>query len=283
MARHKPSRAPARREGHRRAATWPRTVFPRARRGAGDDGGDLHLTRVPRSTRAESIASVELGHVSNARAEAAPACPSFHSPSDRPSLPRPTHLQTTIMACQYKGGVVLGADSRTSTGTYVANRASDKITQVTDNVWMCRSARCVSVDVDRATRRRRIPARTRAERVARELGRGARARAHARRATATRAPRFFFRSSGARRRRFRRSNNPKARAEDLRSPSLPFKTRAAKTGGGHAERVRVREELGGGAQHAASRRRGPGDGGREARREPRCGWRTGTRTASARG
>ena len=43
------------------------------------------------------------------------------------------------MACQYDGGVVLGADSRTSTGTYVANRASDKITQVTDNVWMCRS------------------------------------------------------------------------------------------------------------------------------------------------
>jgi 20S proteasome subunit beta 1 len=43
------------------------------------------------------------------------------------------------MACQYDGGVVLGADSRTSTGTYVANRASDKITMVTDNVWMCRS------------------------------------------------------------------------------------------------------------------------------------------------
>lgn len=47
--------------------------------------------------------------------------------------------QTTIMACVYDGGVVLGADSRTSTGNYVANRASDKITQVMDNVWMCRS------------------------------------------------------------------------------------------------------------------------------------------------
>lgn len=47
--------------------------------------------------------------------------------------------QTTIMACVYKGGVVLGADSRTSTGNYIANRASDKITCVTDNVWMCRS------------------------------------------------------------------------------------------------------------------------------------------------
>ena len=43
------------------------------------------------------------------------------------------------MACVYDGGVILGADSRTSTGNYVANRASDKITQVTENVWMCRS------------------------------------------------------------------------------------------------------------------------------------------------
>ena len=43
------------------------------------------------------------------------------------------------MACVYDGGVILGADSRTSMGNYVANRASDKITQVMDNVWMCRS------------------------------------------------------------------------------------------------------------------------------------------------
>ena len=43
------------------------------------------------------------------------------------------------MACVYDGGVILGADSRTSTGNYVANRASDKTTQVLDNVWMCRS------------------------------------------------------------------------------------------------------------------------------------------------
>ncbi|GAA0146758.1 protease [Lithospermum erythrorhizon] len=34
----------------------------------------------------------------------------------------------------YNGGVVLAADSRTSTGMYVANRASDKITQLTDNI-----------------------------------------------------------------------------------------------------------------------------------------------------
>lgn len=43
------------------------------------------------------------------------------------------------MAVEYDGGVILGADSRTTTGVYVANRASDKITQLTDNVYLCRS------------------------------------------------------------------------------------------------------------------------------------------------
>jgi ATP-dependent protease HslVU (ClpYQ) peptidase subunit len=43
------------------------------------------------------------------------------------------------MACTYNGGVILGADSRTSTGTFVANRASDKITKLADKVYICRS------------------------------------------------------------------------------------------------------------------------------------------------
>jgi len=46
---------------------------------------------------------------------------------------------TTIMACEFDGGVVLAADSRTSTGSYVANRASRKITKVHDRVYVCRS------------------------------------------------------------------------------------------------------------------------------------------------
>jgi len=46
---------------------------------------------------------------------------------------------TTIMAIAFEGGVVLGADSRTSTGTYVANRVSDKIVQLHDSIWCCRS------------------------------------------------------------------------------------------------------------------------------------------------
>ncbi|CAM9393748.1 unnamed protein product [Ectocarpus fasciculatus] len=46
---------------------------------------------------------------------------------------------TTIMAVQYDGGVIMGADSRTSTGTYVANRVSDKITSLHDHIYACRS------------------------------------------------------------------------------------------------------------------------------------------------
>ncbi|KAL3363062.1 hypothetical protein AABB24_012393, partial [Solanum stoloniferum] len=52
---------------------------------------------------------------------------------------QPHSMGTTIIGVTYNGGVVLGADSRTSTGMYVANRASDKITQLTDNVYVCRS------------------------------------------------------------------------------------------------------------------------------------------------
>lgn len=46
---------------------------------------------------------------------------------------------TTIMAVTFDGGVVLGADSRTSSGAYVANRVSDKVVPIHDYVWACRS------------------------------------------------------------------------------------------------------------------------------------------------
>jgi 20S proteasome subunit beta 1 len=48
-------------------------------------------------------------------------------------------LGTSIMAVSFDGGVVLGADSRTSTGSYVANRVSDKLTPVSDYIYCCRS------------------------------------------------------------------------------------------------------------------------------------------------
>jgi 20S proteasome subunit beta 1 len=48
-------------------------------------------------------------------------------------------LGTTIMAASFPGGVVLGADTRTSTGSYVANRVTNKLTQLADKVFVCRS------------------------------------------------------------------------------------------------------------------------------------------------
>jgi 20S proteasome subunit beta 1 len=54
-------------------------------------------------------------------------------------LNRPVSLGTSIMAVEYDGGVVLGADSRTTTGSYIANRVTDKITPVHDRIYCCRS------------------------------------------------------------------------------------------------------------------------------------------------
>lgn len=51
----------------------------------------------------------------------------------------PVSTGTTIMAVEYDGGVVIGADSRTSSGSYVANRVTDKLTKITDRVYCCRS------------------------------------------------------------------------------------------------------------------------------------------------
>jgi 20S proteasome subunit beta 1 len=38
------------------------------------------------------------------------------------------------MAITFKDGVILGADSRTTTGAYIANRVTDKLTQVHEAV-----------------------------------------------------------------------------------------------------------------------------------------------------
>lgn len=45
---------------------------------------------------------------------------------------------TTIMAVTFAGGVVMAADTRTSTGEYVANRASRKISKIHDKIFVCR-------------------------------------------------------------------------------------------------------------------------------------------------
>lgn len=46
---------------------------------------------------------------------------------------------TSIMAVEFDGGVVCGADSRTTLGSFVGNRFSDKLTQVTDRIYCLRS------------------------------------------------------------------------------------------------------------------------------------------------
>jgi 20S proteasome subunit beta 1 len=54
------------------------------------------------------------------------------------------------MAVQFEGGVVIGADSRTTTGSYIvsvvtntadnqANRVTDKLTHIHDRIYCCRS------------------------------------------------------------------------------------------------------------------------------------------------
>ncbi|XP_066506970.1 proteasome subunit beta type-6 [Hoplias malabaricus] len=46
---------------------------------------------------------------------------------------------TTIMAVEFNGGVVIGADSRTTTGAYIANRVTDKLTPIHERIFCCRS------------------------------------------------------------------------------------------------------------------------------------------------
>ena len=54
----------------------------------------------------------------------------IHTEGNLDFLKEAVDLGTSIMAVAYDGGVVIGADSRTSTGVYISNRASDKITAV---------------------------------------------------------------------------------------------------------------------------------------------------------
>jgi len=49
------------------------------------------------------------------------------------------NLGTSIMAVSFDGGVIVGADSRTTMGSYIANRVTDKLTHVHDKIYCCRS------------------------------------------------------------------------------------------------------------------------------------------------
>jgi len=62
-----------------------------------------------------------------------------HTEGNLDFLKQPVDLGTSIMAVAYKGGVIIGADSRTSTGIYISNRVSDKVTAVDERLFVCRS------------------------------------------------------------------------------------------------------------------------------------------------
>lgn len=51
----------------------------------------------------------------------------------------PPSTGTTVLAVTYRDGVVIGADSRVSMGQYISNRASCKLTLLSENVWLLRS------------------------------------------------------------------------------------------------------------------------------------------------
>ncbi len=63
----------------------------------------------------------------------------IHTEGNLDFLKEAVDLGTSIMAVAYDGGVVIGADSRTSTGVYISNRASDKVTAIDERIYVCRS------------------------------------------------------------------------------------------------------------------------------------------------
>ncbi|CAI2175553.1 5796_t:CDS:2, partial [Funneliformis geosporum] len=46
---------------------------------------------------------------------------------------------TSLMAVKFGDGIVIGADTRTSFGSYIVNRVSDKLTPIHDKIFACRS------------------------------------------------------------------------------------------------------------------------------------------------
>ncbi|XP_030765694.1 proteasome subunit beta type-6 [Sitophilus oryzae] len=61
----------------------------------------------------------------------------MEGPNDWMDAPHSTG--TSIMAAEFDNGVIIGADSRSTTGAYIANRVADKLTRITDRIYCCRS------------------------------------------------------------------------------------------------------------------------------------------------
>ncbi|RHZ52100.1 hypothetical protein Glove_465g65 [Diversispora epigaea] len=56
-----------------------------------------------------------------------------------PLKPGELDLGTTIIAAEFKDGVVMGADTRATMGSYISTRNANKITQLHEKIHLCRS------------------------------------------------------------------------------------------------------------------------------------------------
>lgn len=54
---------------------------------------------------------------------------------------------TTIIALKTKSGVILGADTRTSSGNLIVSRLTNKLTKINDRIYCCRSGSAADTQV----------------------------------------------------------------------------------------------------------------------------------------
>jgi len=62
-------------------------------------------------------------------------------------LRTPVSTGTSLLAVEFDGGVVIGADSRTTMGSYIANRVTDKLSKITDKIYCCRSGSAADTQI----------------------------------------------------------------------------------------------------------------------------------------
>lgn len=63
---------------------------------------------------------------------------------------------TTIMAFKFREGIVVAADSRTSSGTFIASRVTDKLDLIMPNIFCCRSGSAADTQMILRTVQREI-------------------------------------------------------------------------------------------------------------------------------
>uniref|UniRef100_A0A8C9U3K3 Proteasome subunit beta n=1 Tax=Scleropages formosus TaxID=113540 RepID=A0A8C9U3K3_SCLFO len=106
------------------------------RRGTGNETGSFLFKKNKKKNPV-------LSHCSNKMAASVAVAGAQHLSSVSDLVPdwarQEVSTGTTIMAVEFDGGVVIGADSRTTTGAYIANRVTDKLTPIHDRIFCCRS------------------------------------------------------------------------------------------------------------------------------------------------